>query len=476
MAEVRDTPVSLLSLPLIAVPLFSVVIPLEYHRDLWDKCLRAWLMQSLANSEYELLLICPPGFSERDYLENLLSETNNVWRVVESDHKHDMGLCAFGAQHARGRYLFFTESHCWPASDVLALCVQAFEQHHDWSGLSCRSSPVTATRRGEAEAAMYVADIDHGMTVHPWRKILDQCFVTRREVYARCGGFKPEFGHFAEWALAANYHALGFFVGYLPAAHFSHPYFGDLRGLRLFTSDFVGGETRYLFDAASEPGSPLIEVPDEWMTEGNFDASLARALLKTAIRHRKPRTALRWLTPAIFGDRLCRTTSWFGMIASHVRVFAAMPFSSRRKRSAAFKNYSAAVIHHQRLSSIAHERKRRGGSARAGFHPIESVDGTQFRWSEPVAMVRIDLPAGRANIVIDCLTFAAILTMKELRFRLSGKEVADADVLLEPHRIVISAHADKAHASTLSWICSRVHAPTDSRVLGLPVTRISILT
>lgn len=469
MAEVRDTPVSLFS-----VPLFSVVIPLESHRALWEKCLRAWLMQSIANSEYELLLVCPPDFSERDHLERLLRDTNSVWRVLESDHKHDMGLCAFGAQHARGRYLFFTEAHCWPANDVLALCAEAFEQHHDWVGLSCRSLPVTATRRGEAEAAMYVADIDHGMSVHPWRKILDQCFVTRREVYARCGGFKPEFGHFAEWALAANYHALGFFVGYLPEAHFSHPYFGDLTGLRFFTLDFVGGETRYLSDATSEPGSPLIETPDEWMTEGNFDASLARALLKIAILHRKPRTALRWLTPAIFGDRLYRAASWLGMVANRVRVLAAMPFSSRRKRSVAFKNYSAAVIHHQRLSSIAHERNRRGGSARAGFHPIESVDGTQFRWSEPVAIVRIELPAGRSTIVTDCLTFAAILTMKELRFRLGGKEVADADVLLEPHRVLITTHSERAHPSTLSWVCSRMNAPNDPRVLGLPVTSVEV--
>ena len=159
---------------------------------------------------------------------------------------------------------------------------------------------------------MYDADIAYGMTQHPWRKILDQCFVTRRDAYAQSGGFTPALGHFAEWALAANYHALGLSIGYLPDARFHHPYLGELKGFRLFTLDFVQGETRYLTEAASEPGSHLIEVPGEWLTQGNFDRPLAQALSKRALRDARRGTvnsrryetlakAKRWLVPAIFG-------------------------------------------------------------------------------------------------------------------------------------------------------------------------------
>jgi len=458
--------------PDVAVPLFSVVIPLEFHRDLWKKCLHAWQAQSIAVSDYELLLVCPPNFSDRKALEEFLAGTDSVCRVLESDCQHDMGLCAFGAKHARGQYLFFTESHCWPERDVLALSGEAFEEHREWAGFSCRSLPVTVSRLGEAEAELYGADINDGMTVHPWRKILDQCFVTRRDAYTRAGGFKPDFGHFAEWALSANYHALELFVGYLPEARFSHPYSGNLNRLRHFTLDFVRGETKYLSEAASEPGSHLIEVSDERMNQGNFERSLARALLKRALRHARLWTAMRWLTPAIFGDRLRRATSWFGVIGGYVRVAAAIPFSSKQKLNTAFKKYSAALIHHQRLSSIADERNRNGGSDRAGFHSIESLNGMQFRWSEPMAIVRIDLPAGRATIGIDYLPFVELSTTKELRFQLNGHQVSAADVRLEPDRIVVTAHVDKAHRSTLSWMCSRVDAPNDPRALGLPIATV----
>ena len=449
----------------LSAPLFSVVIPLEYHRDKWETCLHAWQVQSIAASEYELLLVIPPGFSERSRLAALTADMDNACRVVTSDLAHDVNLCAVGADHAVGQNLFFTESHCWPESDVLALCVQALDEHPDWAGFSCQSVPVISNRLGRAEAAMYAADIHESMAAHPWRKILDQCFVTRRDAYSKCGGFKPEFGHFAEWALAANYHALGLTLGYLPEAKFSHQYIGKLNELRTFTLDFVRGETRYLFDATQEPGAHLIELSDEWMTHGNFDRTLARALSKDA---------LRWLTPAIFGDRLHRATASLSVIARYVRVAVAIRIGSRRKLSASFKSYVAALIHRQRLSSIAAARSMTGPSERAGFYRLETFGETQFRWSEPAAIVRIELPAGASTIAIECLPVVTLPTIAELRFRLDGTEVPDADIVLEPHRIVINADAENACTSTLSWICSEVNAPNDPRRLGLPIVSVDL--
>src|SRR5260370_39704563 len=91
---------------------------------------------------------------------------------------------------------------------------------------------------------MYEADTEYGMTGHPWRKILDVCFATLREAYEASGGFKPELGHFAEWALAASYFEMGYIVGYLPEARVHHYYVGSLADLKAFTLDFVQGEIR----------------------------------------------------------------------------------------------------------------------------------------------------------------------------------------------------------------------------------------
>src|SRR5215831_8727251 len=140
-------------------PLFSVIVPLEYHRGQWEQSWQGWMSQTIARPLYEIILVVPPDFSLR---ENLSALAGGEARLEFADSAHDIGLCAVGATRARGKYLFFTESHCWPEPDVLALCVQAFEEHPEWSGFSCKSIPVCHNRLSEAEAVMYQADIDFG--------------------------------------------------------------------------------------------------------------------------------------------------------------------------------------------------------------------------------------------------------------------------------------------------------------------------
>ncbi|NYG45035.1 hypothetical protein GGD67_002483 [Bradyrhizobium sp. IAR9] len=255
-------------------PLFSIIIPLEYHRGQWEQSWLGWTSQTADKSLYEIILVVPPDFKTREALKALAGDEA---RLEFTDSEHDIGLCAFGATKARGSYLFFTESHCWPAPDVIELCIRAIEAHPEWAGFSCHSVPICHNRLSVAEAAMYQADIEFGMKRHPWRKVLDQCFVTRRDVYWECGGLREELGHFAEWVLAAAYHARGHTIGYLQEARFHHYYIGKIGELKTFTLDFVRGEIRYLGEAHRDPGSELLEVPTEWSKRDDFDTALARS-------------------------------------------------------------------------------------------------------------------------------------------------------------------------------------------------------
>ena len=132
---------------------------------------------------------------------------------------------------------------------------------------------------------MYQADIEFGMKQHPWRKVLDQCFVTRRDVYRECGGLREELGHFAEWVLAAAYHARGYSIGYLEEARFHHYYVGELDELKQFTLDFVQGEIRYLSEARNDAGSELLDIPVEWSARSEAGTSLARNALNALLRY-----------------------------------------------------------------------------------------------------------------------------------------------------------------------------------------------
>jgi hypothetical protein len=168
---------------------------------------------------------------------------------------------------------------------------------------------------------MYMADVAYAMHVHPWRKINDNCFVTKREAYEHCGGFRTGLGHFAEWLLAASYFQRGYKLGYFPKARFHHYYSGSLSDLRTFTLDFVTGEMEYLNGEHDGPNGHLFEIPVEWICQGNFDRDMARVVLHIAVQSLRPlgksyrhlpRSIIRigrWIPPAIFGDWIVRVSA-----------------------------------------------------------------------------------------------------------------------------------------------------------------------
>lgn len=177
-------------------PLFSVIIPLEHHRGQWQRCRQGWNAQTIDKAAYEIIVVLPPHFREFTLLNELPVDC-----VRCQNHSHEIDPCSVGAANARGKYLLFTEAHCWPQPEVLELCLQAIDANPDWAGFSCLTIPVTHNRLSEAEAAMYVADVENARQVHSWPRNLYQCFVTAREVYQDCGGFRPGLGQFAEWHL-----------------------------------------------------------------------------------------------------------------------------------------------------------------------------------------------------------------------------------------------------------------------------------
>ena len=56
------------AIELMTTPLFSVIIPLEYHRGQWQRCWRAWHAQTLPRSQFETIMVVPPDFPEQEKL------------------------------------------------------------------------------------------------------------------------------------------------------------------------------------------------------------------------------------------------------------------------------------------------------------------------------------------------------------------------------------------------------------------------
>jgi hypothetical protein len=472
-------------------PLFSVIVPLEYHRGQWEQCWLGWQTQTIAKNQYETILVVPPDFPERDKLPALLGPQD---RLEYSNENHDIGLCAIGAARAHGQFLFFTESHCLPEPDVLEKCLEAFTTNPELAAFSCQSIRITHNRLSNAEADMYDTDIEFGINRHPWRKVLDQCFVTRRDVYDECGGLQSELGHFAEWVLAANYAGLGYKIGYLPEARLHHYYIGELAELRTFTRDFIIGEMRYFANGTDQPGAHLLEVPNEWICQGSWDRRLAQGLLRISAydmltpsvsRLRQPllflRTPTRWLMPAIAGERAALAGAAAKVALARIVTNFVTLAGSESSLSAAFKGYVAALIDYQRLACL---KQQRGTSTptksdwdvfapqNAGFYPIETHEETRFRWSEPAAMMSAWLDKGRHRIRMQCMPFRR-LARAGLRFYVNERPLPAWDISIGTDAIDMTFELSQSGPCTLGWTCLRSRAKGDSRWLGLPIKRIA---
>ncbi len=477
-------------------PLFSVIIPLEFHRGHWERCWQGWQAQSLSPSEFEIIMVVPPDFPQCDKLKDLLGGRG---RIEYSQARHDIGLCADGAAVARGRFLFFTESHCWPEPDVLELCLEALRDRPGWAGLSCGSVPVTHNKLSVAEADMYDADIEYGMNRHPWRKILDQCFVTRREPYHRCGGFQAEFGHFSEWLLAARYHAAGFEIGYLPQARLHHYYVGDLAELKTFTLDFVAGEIAFFNRDSPEPSRDLLEAPPEWICRDNFEPGTARAILWMVVADLAApgawslgslRRICRWLVPAIAGDRLERATSAAAVRYTYLALRLAMVLATRDQLGRRLKDYIAALVRSQRLAQVGLARRKGLPAApqrqevksrtrpilasQTGFYPLEQHDGCQFRWSETEAAIRIEARPGRLALQIGCAQFRSLSNNIDLRFYCDGRRLPKGATKPATDGFELQIVVPSSGTTDVGWLCRAFPAARDPRALGLPVMRIEL--
>ena len=455
--------------------MFSVIIPLEFHREQWERCWQGWQSQTLPRRDFEIILVVPPDFPHRADLPGCAQAA----RLEYSRHAHDIGLCADGAKAARGTYLFFTEAHCWPEPDVLDICRQAIGKYPRRVGFSCRSVRSCHNRLSEVEADKYEADIAFAMEHHPWRLILDQCFVTQRAAYFACGGLEPALGHFAEWALAARYAYEGYDLGYVPEARVHHYYEGVLRPLKTFTRDFVRGEIDYFSRGAEEPGCFLLEAPSEWHCRGDFDASLARAILRMGLsdalqRQRWAPRILRWLAPALFGDRFERARSAVAVAGTWFALIYALMSAPHEQLARRFKDHIAALIHAERLRRIAAmARLPSSGRGEAvlketGFYPQELHLDEAFRWSRTEAAIRLRAAAGPQTLRIKCLPVRSLSDIG-LRFYFNGRPLAEHAVFVVGHDVELRLVMPSSGMALLGWICSPFPARTDLRTLGLPV-------
>lgn len=466
-------------------PSVSVIIPLEFHRGQAGNCLELWLAgQTHPREDFEIILACPPDFPQEE--RRAIQAKMAAWdRLIEFPLHHDIALVEQGAKLAQGAYFFFTESHVLPEPDTLAKVMRAFQDHPEWAGFSLQSVPIIHNFLSRVEAEFYAMGIEPSETKPQWCQVLDQCFAVRRQPYFNALGFQAEFGHYAEWVLAARLHAAGHVIGYFPGGRINHYYIGELPDLEEFTRDFAVGHWRWFAQTAREPAHALMQPPAVFSRRFENNRPLAKALAKIA----------RQASGGTGGTFHWRLVSWFGLrgplwlsrwkyAVSRIRLISLC----RRKKPSAL---SALVELSRAIVDIAQQKEllklpapepaslaecgewtaSNASLPFLGLYGPEQAAAQAFCWSQPAALVQLDLPPGRYQLEMEWLALRPDLVQPQLF--LNGHAVAAEKQRRFKFRVRCSWHQKTAEPLHFAWTCGPFQSAGDDRPLAVPVSRIS---
>ncbi|HSI62641.1 MAG TPA: hypothetical protein VLE43_05965 [Candidatus Saccharimonadia bacterium] len=483
-----------------------MIIPLEFHRGQGEDCLRGWTQgQDYPRDQFELVLAIPPSLpqSEVDSLLAMLSPHDQAIRLPD---EHDIALCAAAAKHARGEVFFFTESHCLPDKDVLTQADLALSTHPGWAGFSCQSVPITHNLLSKIEAGFYERDIRAAME-HPWRNILDQCFVTTRKAYLATGGFDGTLGHFAEWVLSARYRQHGLKVGYWPAARIHHYYIGELEEWWEFTEDFTAGENMMLTRPIRDPVLDWFHENDEWAARHENSRVLAWKMTAMVLRSiftrsrssmppdfpqippgGNARDLCSWAARGLLGTSAPLLSANWRVWRAHASLLLALRRNDHVRAEKALPTLCTALASRRRrqllrghMPSLLLQEGPIPGSGEwipesntpvvcAGFHAAETWRDAPLRWSKPAAMVELRLQKGKHEVTLEWMTRATPL---RIQFFVNERALDPASVKLGKQKARIRFRVNREGAVRIGWVCNPHRSPDDSRRVGVALRRLS---
>lgn len=491
----------------------SVIIPVEFHRGQSIDCVRGWAMEQCYPSEQYQIILCAPNTLKPETEAEIRSLLRPWDHLEKRPLSHDMPLIAEAAYLAESELLLFTESHCLPDKNALNSLLGIAEDHPEWSGFSCPTTPITHNLLSEIEADIYVSHIQRELESNGWLKVMDQCFLVRRSAYFDAGGFRPSFGHFAEWLLAADMHRLGKVVGFNRHSVIKHYYSGNVNDLEAFTLDFAKGQIKYLAEC-NNMSTYFPEIPElleyRQRSQVNFRRIVCRktATLLAIIINIRQTQEQRILIVTLLIDLLTSLLKLFGIRPTMYAAFWSAHCAKRRLQHAlrrqnydqakeAFIDWFAKLVHLGRVQYLAshpflHKHFIRNphytlyGKWHAGvtlqenstiecqefFDNETTVAGHSFRWSNACASVWLPLCESSYQITIEWLSVRQVSLHDILDIQFDGRTIAPTLIKVANNTLTLVVVTKNSDWYRLDWSVIPFPANGDRRILGLPITTI----
>ncbi len=232
---------------------FSVIVTLCDNRGQLEECISSWTQrQTFARHRFEVIAVGARREADAARaIMPLLRRPRQSASIRRPDN--EMQLFELGAGQAQGTWLFFTEAHCAAEADCLAQLSAFLQAHRQYVGACVRSAD-DGNRHplASAEARWYREGFAQWSQQGDWRKVTVHGTAIRRDVYESVGGFRSQFGCFAESLLAFDLHAAGHRLGYAEQAAVKHYNSTHVRDFLTYIREYREGEAAYQLHARHE--------------------------------------------------------------------------------------------------------------------------------------------------------------------------------------------------------------------------------
>jgi hypothetical protein len=478
--------------------LVSVVLPIADHRGQALGSVRSWARtQTLPRDRYEVIVVSDglePGLDAQ--IRTLLHPQD---RLVYGPPGIEARLYDVGARAARGRWLFFTEAHCFGDRQCLEAMVSYLDASGD-DGASARSQGIASNYLARMEERLFHENASPRLAPEHWNKIFMRGSALARECYLQAGGLTWRYGLFAEPDLAARLYASGHKIGHAPAAVVRHVNTRSVAELRSSVHDYSGGQCTYLTEHPEGDGAQYFGTPTWWSQRSLIDpridrnlwCSLGKSLLQPGEDWQARGT--RWiklLPAAMLGTRWRVLEADWTVWQAQVRCWWWRKRDDRLIH--AYRELWPALARQAGVHALAKAQARESVAPDAagdafevaelpdtwhtGMHDREELDGDRFRWSSPVACLKLPLKPGRQVLLLDThglrpdVRMAAFLNGHRLRLRDLQYQVGEVQLAIRQEQL------SEGPFQYLVLICEPLrpwlHGVPDQRELGLPLFRIT---
>ncbi len=494
-----------------------VISPVPDHRGHLLDCLDSWVHQKgIGADQYQIIFVADgkePGLEEE-----LRGRLRPQDRLLQLASDNETKLYDLAIRETECEWVLLTEPHCIAEP----FCLQQLLKYLDDTGLdgAClRSIPGNdANRFARQEHRAYREGFQFWSLEGDWRKVILRGLAMRRKDYIEVGGFECEFGRFAEWALAAALHKHGTRLGYASGSaviHYDNDNFGDLFPP---VYDFARGECAYRDHHAQEYCDRYFGCPPEWQMRSGFDRKGAKDSFRLAWKYfwRKARrgqlrnlqsatallgTMIRHVPTVLFGPRYQAGLAYAKMMFA--RSLVRLPTFSEERLYRRFQRLYLAMVHYARIDYLTSQSNPAtvSNSAAAkpvsaintyepgtmcagdlvGFHVAETWKGKGFRWSEPVAQIRLAEPPGDLEITLQTHAVREIARGAQPELYWNGRRIDKSRKSMGTDCIIVRVDRADCKAYGIQRLGIACHplkrkevSPNETRNLGLPVFQVRV--